>query len=81
MATDYNKCSIGVALGNVIDTITTAMSIFGNMLRFVWLRPPARRVLQPRNMKIGKEHRGTYHPRLVDALCDMLIKLKEVGVI
>lgn len=64
MATDYNKCSIGVALGNAFDTITTAMSIFGNMLRFVWLRPPARRVLQPRNMKIGKEHRGYAKSRI-----------------
>ena len=30
---------------------------------------------------VGKCYRGTYHPRLVDALYDMLIKLKEVGVI
>ena len=62
MATKYDECSIGVALGNAFDTIATTMSIFGNMLRFVWLRPPAIRVLQPRKAKIGREHKGYARP-------------------
>ena len=30
---------------------------------------------------VGKCYRGIYHPRLVDALYDMIVKLKEEGVI
>lgn len=30
---------------------------------------------------VGKCYRGTYHPRLVDALFAMVVKLKEEGVI
>ena len=30
---------------------------------------------------VGKCYRGTYHPRLIDALYDMVVKLKEEGVI
>lgn len=30
---------------------------------------------------VGKCYRGTYHPRLIDALYDMIVKLKEEGVI
>ena len=64
MATDYSRCSIGVALGNAFDTITTTMSMFGDLLRRMWLRPPSRRVCQPRKNKIGKEHRGYAKSRL-----------------
>ena len=62
MATDYTKCSIGVALGNAFDTIATTMSMFGELLRYMWLRPPSRRVYQPRKNKIGKEHKGYARP-------------------
>lgn len=58
MATDYDRCSIGIALGNAFDTIATAMTAFGNLFSFVWLRPPSRRVRQPRMAKMGKEHKG-----------------------
>ena len=30
---------------------------------------------------VGKCYRGIYHPRLVDALYDMILRLKEEGVI
>ena len=30
---------------------------------------------------VGKCYRGTYHPRLIDALYEMVVKLKEEGVI
>lgn len=58
MATDYDRCSIGIALGDAFGTIATAMTAFGNLLSFVWLRPPSRRVRQPRLAKIGKEYKG-----------------------
>lgn len=62
MATDYSKCSIGVALGDAFNTIATTMSIFGELLRYMWLRPPSRRVYQPHNTKMGKEHKGYARP-------------------
>ena len=30
---------------------------------------------------VGKCYRGIYYPRLIDALYDMIIRLKEEGVI
>ena len=62
MATDYTKCSIGFALGNAFDNLTTALSFFGDLLNSMWLRPPSRRVYQPRKNKIGKEHKGYARP-------------------
>lgn len=62
MATDYSKCSIGFALGNTFDTIATTMSMFGELLRYMMLRPPSRRAYQPRKNKIGKEYKGYARP-------------------
>lgn len=35
MATDYDRCSIGIALGDAFDTLATAMTAFGNLFSFV----------------------------------------------
>jgi hypothetical protein len=58
MATDYTKCSIGFALGNALDNLATALSVFGNLLDSILLRTSSRRVRPPWRRTIGKEHRG-----------------------
>jgi hypothetical protein len=63
MATDYTKCSIGfVALGNGFENLATAMSFFGNLLDYMWLRTPLKRVRLPQRRTIGKEHKGYARP-------------------
>jgi hypothetical protein len=65
MATDYTKCSIGfVALGNGFENLATAMSFFGNLLDYMRLRTPLKRVRLPQRRTIGKEHRGYAKSRL-----------------
>lgn len=64
MATDYTKCSIGFALGNAFDNLATAISFFGNLLDYMWLRTPLKRMRLPQRRTIGKEHRGYAKSRL-----------------
>ena len=64
MATDYTKCSIGFALGNAFDNLATAMSFFGNLLDYMRLHTPSRRMRPPQRRTIGKEHRSYAKSRL-----------------
>lgn len=51
-------------MGNAFDNLATAMSFFGDLLNFIWLRTPSKRVRPPQRRTIGKEHRGYAKSRI-----------------